>query len=148
MGRSMWPKLRSRALQLRWQFNAENNLIVSRQAAAYLRVHVKTIQRWVREGRLPDYRLGIEQQLWFYPDDVDEILTPLCDSCSQEVGMGDRYYAYMLCSSREAADYLGTSIKTIQRWAESGRLPAWRVGNQYLRFRRGDVEAMLKPVRI
>ena len=50
-------------------------------------------------------------------------------------------------SSRQAADYLGVHIKTIQRWADSGRLPAWRLGNQYLRFRRGDVEAMLKPVR-
>ena len=52
-----------------------------------------------------------------------------------------------LCNSREAADYLGVNIKTIQRWAESGRLPAWRLGNQYLRFRCGDVEAMLKPHR-
>ena len=52
-----------------------------------------------------------------------------------------------LCSSREAAVYLGVHIKTIQRWAESGRLPAWRLGNQYLRFRRGDVEAMLTPIR-
>ena len=108
--------------------------------------HPKTVQRWVREGRLPDYRIT-DEQFWFYPDDIEAMLTPLGDSCSQEVGMNDRYYAYMLCSSREAADYLGTSIKTIQRWAEKGRLPAWRLGNQYLRFRRGDVEAMLKPLR-
>ena len=32
----------------------------------------------------------------------------------------------VLCTSREAADYLGVNIKTIQRWAESGRLPTWR----------------------
>lgn len=47
-----------------------------------------------------------------------------------------------LCTSREAADYLGVNIKTVQRWADSGRLPAWRLGTQYLRFRRSDVENM------
>ena len=85
------------------------------RAVNRLGVHIKTVQRWVREGRLPDHRFG-DEQLWFNPDDIEVILTPFGDSCSQEVGMSDRYYAYMLCSPREAADYLGTSIKTIQRW--------------------------------
>ena len=57
------------------------------------------------------------------------------------------FHQSMAPVEREAADYLGVHIKTIQRWAESGLLPAWRLGNQYLTFRRGDVEAMLKPVQ-
>ena len=56
-------------------------------------------------------------------------------------------YLDVMWSSREAADYLGVHIKTIQRWADSGRLPAWRLGNQYLRFKRGDEEDMLKPIQ-
>ena len=76
MRREMWPKIRSRAVPLRWQLNAEQGRVDSRQAAAYLRVHVKTIQKWVREGRLPDYRVT-DEQYWFYPEDVEALLTPL-----------------------------------------------------------------------
>ena len=46
------PPVRSRAVQLRWQFNAEHGLLDSRRAADRLGVHIKTVQRWVREGRL------------------------------------------------------------------------------------------------
>jgi len=56
-------------------------------------------------------------------------------------------YENELWSSREVADYLGVHIKTIQKWAAEGRLPAWRIGNMYLRFRKSDVEALLNPVR-
>ncbi len=140
------PPVRSRKVPLRWQHREMHGLLSSRQAAGRLGVHMKTIQRWVREGRLPDYR-NTDEQYWFYPEDVDALLTPLGDSCSQDVGMSHEYYANYMCGSREIADYLGTSIKTIQRWADAGRLPAWRLVNQYLRFRRGDVEAILTPLR-
>ena len=76
MRREMWPKIRSRAVPLRWQLNAEQGRVDSRQAAAYLRVHVKTIQKWVREGRLPDYRVT-DEQYRFYPEDVEALLIPL-----------------------------------------------------------------------
>ena len=56
MRRGMWPKIRSRAVQLRWQFNAEHGLLESRQVANYFGVHIKNVQRLVRKGRLSDYR--------------------------------------------------------------------------------------------
>ena len=84
----MWAPVRSRKVHLRWQHRAYNGLLSSQEAARRLGVHMKTIQRWVREGRLPDYR-NTDEQYWFYPEDVDALLTPLGDSCSQEVGMSD-----------------------------------------------------------
>ena len=71
------PPVRSRKVHLRWQHRAYNGLLSSQEAADRLSVHVKTIQRWAREGRLPDYRLGNESLYWFYPDDVEDLLTPL-----------------------------------------------------------------------
>ena len=52
-----------------------------------------------------------------------------------------------LLTTREVADYLGVHIKTVQGWVRDGRIPAMRLANQYLRFRRSDVEALLTPVR-
>ena len=78
MGRRMWPKTRfyikwiARAVSLATGASLSSRLVVDR-----LGVHVKTIQRWVCEGRLPDYRLGNEQRLWLYPDDIEALLTPL-----------------------------------------------------------------------
>lgn len=52
-----------------------------------------------------------------------------------------------LWTSRKVADYLGVHIKTVQGWVRDGRIPAMRLANQYLRFRRSDVEALLTPVQ-
>ena len=46
MGPVMWPKLRSRAVPLRWQFNAEHGLIDSRQVAGSL----GSIRQELRDG--------------------------------------------------------------------------------------------------
>ncbi|GAB4232750.1 MAG: hypothetical protein OHK0028_08310 [Deltaproteobacteria bacterium] len=43
----------------------------------------------------------------------------------------------------EVADYLRLSKDTVYRLANSGKLPASKVGNQW-RFRRGDVDAWLE----
>ena len=51
MGRNVWPKLRSRAVQLRWQFNAEQGLLDSRQVAGSLGVHAKS--SGMESGRSP-----------------------------------------------------------------------------------------------
>ena len=74
--RGMLRPVRSRAVQLRWLYNAEHGLLDSRQVANHFGVHNKTVQRWVREGRLRDYRTT-DEQFWFYPDDVGDLLTPL-----------------------------------------------------------------------
>ena len=36
----------------------ENDLLTQREAAEYLRVSLKSLRRLVREGRLPELRLG------------------------------------------------------------------------------------------
>lgn len=38
--------------------NTMNELITLREAAKRLGVHIATLRTWVREGRLPAYRLG------------------------------------------------------------------------------------------
>ena len=54
--RGMLGPVRSRAVQFRWQFNAERGLLDSRQVANYFGVHIKNVQRLVRRGRLSVYR--------------------------------------------------------------------------------------------
>ena len=33
-------------------------LLTLREAAAFLRHHAKTVERWAREGKIPHYRVG------------------------------------------------------------------------------------------
>ncbi|GAA1714347.1 hypothetical protein GCM10009809_08170 [Isoptericola hypogeus] len=45
------------------------------------------------------------------------------------------------------ADYLGVTIRTVDRLAANGDIQAYRVGSgRSTRFRRDDVEALLIPV--
>ena len=48
-----------------------------------------------------------------------------------------------LLTSRQVSTFLNVDIKTVQAWAANGILPAWRLGNRYLRFRPTDVEGMV-----
>ena len=41
----------------RWKY-MENDLLTQQEAAKYLKVSLKTLRRLVREGRLPEVRLG------------------------------------------------------------------------------------------
>lgn len=45
-------------------------LLTATELAEYLKIHVRTVRRWVREGRLPAIRMG--RGLRFASDDVDE----------------------------------------------------------------------------
>ena len=47
------------------------------------------------------------------------------------------------CSTREAADLLGVSIKTAQSWVESGVLHAWKTPGGHRRIQRASVTALL-----
>ena len=51
----------------------------------------------------------------------------------------------LLLRSDEVADLLNTTVRTVQNWANSGRLPAVRVpdGTGDWRFRRADIERYL-----
>jgi excisionase family DNA binding protein len=46
----------------------------------------------------------------------------------------------------EAATILGVSSSTIWRWIASGNLPAYRVGPRFVRVRRSELSAMIRPV--
>jgi len=41
----------------RWKY-MENDILTQQEAARYLKVSLKTLRRLVREGRLPEVRLG------------------------------------------------------------------------------------------
>ncbi|MGE0540076.1 MAG: helix-turn-helix domain-containing protein [Dehalococcoidia bacterium] len=45
----------------------------------------------------------------------------------------------------EAATILGVSPSTIWRWIASGELPAYRVGHRFMRVRRSELSAIIRP---
>lgn len=47
------------------------------------------------------------------------------------------------CTTREAAELLGVSLKTAQLWSESGLLEAWRTEGGHRRIDRASVERLL-----
>lgn len=47
------------------------------------------------------------------------------------------------CTTREAADILGVSVKTAQMWTESGLLEGWRTEGGHRRIVRASVERLL-----
>ena len=53
-----------------------------------------------------------------------------------------------LLSTAEAATAFGVSRETVRRWAEGGKLPVISLPSGRYRFRRGDIEAILKPTTI
>ena len=49
-----------------------------------------------------------------------------------------------IVSTREAAELLGVSVRTIQLWVESGALEAWKTPGGHRRIQRSAVESMLR----
>lgn len=48
-------------------------------------------------------------------------------------------------TTSDVARLLGVSVGTVVRWADSGRLPHWKVpGSRHRRFRRDEVEAFAR----
>jgi excisionase family DNA binding protein len=52
-----------------------------------------------------------------------------------------------LCSTREAAQLLGISLRTAQLWVESGALRAWKTEGGHRRILRSSVEELLEQRR-
>lgn len=47
---------------------------------------------------------------------------------------------------REAADYVGRDPRTVDRWANEGRLTRYKIGGlQHVRFSRAELDAMRAP---
>ena len=46
--------------------------------------------------------------------------------------------------NREAAAERGVSLNTLRRWSDSGKLTCYRSPGGHRRYRRGDVEALLR----
>jgi excisionase family DNA binding protein len=51
-----------------------------------------------------------------------------------------------LLSPAEAADRVGLSERTIERYIEAGKLPAYRAGTRLVKLRESDVEGLLKRI--
>lgn len=49
-------------------------------------------------------------------------------------------------TQEQAAAIAGVHASTISRWIKSGKLPAHRFGERYLRIYREDLEALLVPM--
>jgi len=49
-------------------------------------------------------------------------------------------------SPKAAAQYADVGLRTIYRWIDEGRVPAWRVGNKLLRVDLDDVDQLFVPV--
>ncbi len=52
-----------------------------------------------------------------------------------------------LLSVREVAARFGVHPQSVYRWATEGLLPKYFVGRGMLRFRREDVDALVRPTR-
>lgn len=50
-------------------------------------------------------------------------------------------------SSREAAEYLGVSRRSLYRYTVDGSLVSYRVGPKILRYRRADLDAFVRGGR-
>lgn len=48
-------------------------------------------------------------------------------------------------TKREAAEHLGVSLRTIDRFIAEGKLPAYRHGQRMTRVDLNDVDALLAP---
>ena len=51
-----------------------------------------------------------------------------------------------LLNIKEVADYLGVSEEEVKRLVDIGELPAYKIGDSFLRFRKEQVDAVKKEV--
>ncbi len=52
-----------------------------------------------------------------------------------------------LLNTKEIAKYLGISIKEVEGLVATGRLPAYKIGGTFLRFKREHADAKALPTR-
>lgn len=48
----------------------------------------------------------------------------------------------------EVKDILKVSLETVRRYVRSGKLPAIKLGNKYIRIEKGELEEFLKTLKI
>jgi len=53
-----------------------------------------------------------------------------------------------LLTTKEVCKLYKVSRPTISKWVRFGRLPAYRLGTQSLRFRISDLQKFLKPIEV
>ncbi len=51
-----------------------------------------------------------------------------------------------LLSLKEAADHMAVSEKRLEKFVKKGKLPAYKIGGSYLRFRLEDLDSLKKPI--
>ena len=50
---------------------ALNNYLKAREAAAVLNIHINTLHRWTKEGRIKAYRIGQRGDYRYDPKDIE-----------------------------------------------------------------------------
>ncbi len=53
-----------------------------------------------------------------------------------------------LLNSKEAADLLGITEEEVRRFVSQGKIPAYKIGGEFLRFKKAQVEALRDRIRI
>jgi excisionase family DNA binding protein len=103
------------------------------QVASRLHVSLATLNRWIRAGRLPAYRIGSKTVRIKARDlpDWQPSGQPLPEYLTLE----------------QLAQRLQVSHPTVWRWIEVGLLPAHRLGPKTIRIPSDAPSALIRPVR-
>lgn len=138
-------------------------------AASRAGVEAETVLRWIRSGRLPAAKVGrgyqIAEQALAALLDPDQAQLPgvsggvwdptwgvfrrrLLDATAASTAPAATATPEML-SAREALELpevaaAGVTVRTLRRWAQSGRVSAAKVGREY-RFSSSDLLAQVTP---
>lgn len=67
----------------------------------------------------------------------------VCSKMPQSAGVATDTHDTL--TRREAARLLGVHVKTLDRWARDGLVPAWRTPGGQRRYRRSELERLVTP---
>lgn len=148
---------------------ATDTRLTVEEAASRAGVEAETVLRWIRSGRLPAAKVGRGYQI--AEQALESLLDPgqaprpgvpggvwdptwgvfrrrLLDATAAATSLPANATAEML-TAREALELpeiaaAGVTVRTLRRWAQSGRVSAAKVGREY-RFSSSDLLAQVTP---
>ena len=109
------------------------DLLTPGQAAELLQVHVMTVRTWMRKGRIPhqkfggSYRIPKDALLAYRPPDAGRTPKPhVAPPRPRDSATASEAIATL--TNAEAAELLGISRATIERWVRAGRVTTIAIG--------------------